>query len=110
MDTRSFTGFVMAAELMNITLAAQRLNVTQSALSRQIKRLENHLGVKLFEKSGQNVRLTVKGEVLFARINSVLIADKKLRTLADDLSQEEIGIPGGRLRPHNGRSQARGHL
>jgi DNA-binding transcriptional LysR family regulator len=92
MDIRNFTGFVMAAELMNITLAAQRLNVTQSALSRQIKGLEDYLGVKLFEKSGRNVRLTAKGEALFARINGVLIADKNLRTLADDLSQGETGI------------------
>jgi hypothetical protein len=50
-----FTGFVLAAELMNITLAARRLNVTQSALSRQIKGLEDYLGVKLFEKSDRNV-------------------------------------------------------
>lgn len=62
MDIRSFTSFVMATEFMNISLAAQRLNVTQSALSRQIKGLEDYLGVKLFEKSGRNVRLTAKAK------------------------------------------------
>ncbi|OCJ08098.1 hypothetical protein A6U87_12670 [Rhizobium sp. AC44/96] len=45
---------------------------------------------------------------MFARINSVLIADKNRRTLADDLSQEETGIPGGRLRLHIGDRRREG--
>jgi DNA-binding transcriptional LysR family regulator len=92
MDIRNFAGFVAAAELMNFTMAAQRLNVTQSALSRQIKSLEDYLGVKLFEKSGRNVRLTPKGEILFARVNDVLAADKALRITADDLANGETGV------------------
>ncbi|MCL6706310.1 LysR family transcriptional regulator [Pseudomonas sp. R2.Fl] len=92
MDIRNFSGFVAAAELMNFTLAAQRLNMTQSALSRQIRSLEDYLGVKLFEKAGRNVRLTAKGEVLFSRINDVLVADTALRTVADDLARGDTGV------------------
>ncbi len=92
MDIRNYAGFVAAAELSNITLAARRLNITQSALSRQIKSLESSLGVRLFEKSGRNVRLTHQGEVLFVKINNVLVADRTLRTFAGDLAQNQSGV------------------
>ncbi len=92
MDIRNFTGFVAAAELMNFTQAAQRLNLTQSALSRQIRSLEDYLGVKLFEKSGRNVRLTARGEALYAKINDVLIADRTLRSFAEELAEGEAGV------------------
>lgn len=92
MDLRAYTGFVAAAEAMNITLAAQRLNLTQSALSRQIKALEDSLGVALFEKAGRNVRLTSAGQALFSRVNAVLIADRTLRTFADDIAKNQTGL------------------
>lgn len=91
MDIRNFAGFVAAAELMNFTLAAKRLNITQSALSRQIKTLEEYLGVELFEKAGRNVRLTTRGETLFSKVNDVLLADRKLRLTAGDLGRRETG-------------------
>lgn len=92
MDIRNYAGFVAAAELANITLAARRLNITQSALSRQIKSLEASLGVRLFERSGRNVRLTHQGEVLFVQINNVLVADRTLRSFAEDLAQNQTGV------------------
>jgi DNA-binding transcriptional LysR family regulator len=91
LDIRNFNGFIAAAELMNFTLAAQRLNITQSALSRQIKGLEDYLGVELFEKSGRNVRLTAHGDALLDKINDVVVADKSLRVLADNLGSGESG-------------------
>ena len=92
MDIRNFAGFVAAAEFMNLTLAAKRLNITQSALSRQIQALEAYLGVELFEKVGRNIRLTARGEALFSKINDVLLADRSLRMLAGDLGRGESGM------------------
>jgi DNA-binding transcriptional LysR family regulator len=92
MDIRTYAGFVTAAELSNITSAAQRLNITQSALSRQIRSLEDSLGLRLFEKSGRNIRLTAAGEALLTRINGVLAADRDLRTFAGDLAREQSGL------------------
>lgn len=92
MDIRTYAGFVTAAELLNITLAAQRLNITQSALSRQIRSLEESLGLRLFEKSGRNVRLTAAGEALLTRINTVLAADRALRAFAGDLARDQSGL------------------
>jgi DNA-binding transcriptional LysR family regulator len=92
MDIRTYAGFVAAAELANITLAAQRLNITQSALSRQIRALEESLGLRLFQKSGRNVRLTSAGEALLTRVNGVLVADRDLRALAGDLARSKSGL------------------
>ena len=91
MDLRAYSGFVAAAEAMNITHAARQLNITQSALSRQIKALEDSLGVELFERAGRNVRLTTAGQALFSRVNAVLIADRTLRTFADDIANSQTG-------------------
>ncbi|MGB8812624.1 MAG: LysR family transcriptional regulator [Paracoccaceae bacterium] len=92
MDIRNYAGFIAAAELASITLAAERLNITQSALSRQIKALEESLSVRLFEKTGRNVRLTVPGEALFSRISDVLAADRTMRNFAADLAQNNAGL------------------
>lgn len=92
MDIRTYTGFVAAAELLNITLAAQRLNITQSALSRQIRSLEDSLGLRLFERTGRNIRLTASGEALLSRINGVLAADRDLRAFAGDLARDQSGL------------------
>jgi DNA-binding transcriptional LysR family regulator len=92
MDIRVYASFVVTAELLNITAAAQRLNLTQSALSRQIMALESHLGVKLFEKTGRNIRLTSEGEALCGKVQTILAAERDLRTLAGGLSQGETGI------------------
>ncbi|WP_319410700.1 LysR family transcriptional regulator [uncultured Cohaesibacter sp.] len=92
MDIRNYTSFVAVAELMNFTKAAERLNITQSALSRQVKALEDYLGVKLFEKTGRNIRFTPQGEALLAKINNVLVADRELRTFAGDLTEGESGL------------------
>lgn len=54
----------MVAEELNISAAARRLNVTQPALSRQIKGLEDELGWTLLERGARSVSLTREGEVV----------------------------------------------
>ena len=92
MDVKIYAGFIAAAELASITRAAERLNITQSALSRQIAALEDALSLRLFEKAGRNVRLSAQGEALFARINGVVVAERGLRSFASDLAQSKAGL------------------
>jgi len=56
--------FVAVAETRSITRAAASLNLTQSALSRQIARLEGELGSRLFERYGRHVECTADGQFL----------------------------------------------
>ena len=58
------TTFHEAAEALNFSKAAQRLNITQPAVSAQIRVLEDELGVKLFTRIGKKILLTEAGELL----------------------------------------------
>lgn len=70
-------GFVAVGRRMSITLAAQDLCQTQSAVSRQVHTLEGILGVKLFHRGYRSIQLTAEGERLFR------IADVSVQQLQD---------------------------
>ena len=70
-------GFVAVGRRMSITLAAQDLCLTQSAVSRQVRALEEVLGVKLFARGHRSIQLTGEGERLFR------IADVAVEQLQD---------------------------
>ncbi len=69
MELRHLRYFVMAAAEGNMSRASARLNVSQPAVSRQLKDLEDELGVRLFERESNGLSLTPAGEaaVLHAR-------------------------------------------
>lgn len=64
MELRQVQLFLAAAEEGSITGAARRMNLTQPGLSRQIKALEEELGVELFTRGAHSVALTPAGRVL----------------------------------------------
>jgi DNA-binding transcriptional LysR family regulator len=64
--------FDAAARAGSFTAAAQELNVTQGAVSRQISALENQLGIQLFERDHKPLRLTTVGKVYAAEIHTAL--------------------------------------
>ena len=70
-------GFVAVGRRMSITLAADDLCLTQSAVSRQVHALEAVLGVKLFHRGYRSIQLTAEGERLFR------IADVSVQQLQD---------------------------
>jgi len=63
-------GFVAVARRMSITQAADDLCVTQSAMSKQIRTLEESLGVRLFQRGYRSISLTAEGEQLFRMANT----------------------------------------
>ena len=65
-------GFEAAAHHLSFTKAAAELFLTQSAVSRQIKALEDQLGVQLFERRTRALSLTSEGEALFQTVADVL--------------------------------------
>jgi LysR family glycine cleavage system transcriptional activator len=68
----AFRVFDAACRHMNFSRAGRELNITQAAVSRRIKGLEDHLGSQLFARSGKNLSLTPRGEKLFQRVRASL--------------------------------------
>jgi LysR family transcriptional regulator, cyn operon transcriptional activator len=66
MELRHLRYFTALAECLNFTRAAERVHVTQSTLSHQIRQLEDELGHALFERVGKRVAMTQAGEVFLA--------------------------------------------
>src|SRR6187549_3369689 len=72
MELRHLRYFVAVAEEENISRAAARLHVSQPPLSRQIRDLEEELGVDLLERGAKSVRLTPAGRIFAAEARAVL--------------------------------------
>jgi DNA-binding transcriptional LysR family regulator len=72
MELRHLRYFVAAAEAENVSRAAVNLHVSQPALSRQIRDLEEELGFSLFERGPKSVRLTEAGKTFLTEARAVL--------------------------------------
>ena len=73
MELRQLRYFVAVAEAGNISRAAQKMFLTQSALSRQIKALEDEIGQCLLERQAHSIRLTPAGETLLREARELLL-------------------------------------
>jgi DNA-binding transcriptional LysR family regulator len=94
MDWEKLKIFHAVAEAASFTRAAERLNLSQSALSRQIKALENQLNVALFTRHARGLVLTQEGEQLFETARKVVRAIEE----AEHGLQESKAEARGRLR------------
>ncbi len=82
MELRHLRYFYEAANEMNFTRAAEKLNIAQPPLSKQIKDLETELGVSLFVRRPHFLALTPEGEILKQYAAQILgLADKASETL-----------------------------
>lgn len=90
MDSKHLRSFLHIAELGNLSQAASRLNLSQPALSRQLKALEDAAGTRLLHRTGRGVQLTDAGEILATRARHII---DELEQLSSELVglQEEVG-------------------
>jgi DNA-binding transcriptional LysR family regulator len=73
MELRHLRYFVVAAEEQNVTRAAERLHLSQPPLSRQIRDLEDELGVELFRRTARSLALTEAGKAFLPEARAVLL-------------------------------------
>lgn len=82
MELRHLRYFAALAERLNFTHAAEKVHVTQSTLSHQIKQLEDEVGQRLFDRVGKRVAMTEAGELLLPSVTKALREiDDGIRTL-----------------------------
>lgn len=90
MELRTLRYFITVAQELNITRAAEKLNMSQPPLSNQIRGLEEELGVRLFIRGKRRLTLTDEGSLLLRRAVQLLdLADKtrqELATMKDGVS------------------------
>ncbi len=78
---------------MNVTAAADKLFTSQPGVSSQIKRLEEELGITIFERSGKHINgLTPEGQLVAERFEVILNEVDNIKQLADDFSHPDSGM------------------
>jgi DNA-binding transcriptional LysR family regulator len=92
LELRHLRYFVAAAETASVSKAALRVNVSQPALSRQIRDLEAELGVLLFDRVGRRIQLTADGADLLGRSRDVLAQAESLGERARALGGGTVGV------------------
>ena len=91
MDLRQLRYLVALAEEQNFTRAAAREHVAQPALSQQVRRLEDELGVVLVERTTRHMRLTEAGDILVARARRVMAEVDAAHAELDALKGIDVG-------------------
>jgi DNA-binding transcriptional LysR family regulator len=92
MNTLHINCFLAAAHFMNFTKAAENIHITQPALSRQIRSLENEIGTSLFIREHNLVRLTEAGSILYEGLEPLMKQYDALIVKALDTASGSNGI------------------
>ena len=96
LDVTTLRSFIAVADSGGVTRAARQLDLTQSAVSMQIKRLEGVLGQALLERVGRGVTLTAAGQQLLGHARRIVeVNDDAIARLTDRAYEGEIvlGVP-----------------
>ena len=96
LDMTALRSFVTVADAGGVTKAAGVLNLTQSAVSMQLKRLEEGLGLDLLDRTGRGVALTATGEQLLGYARQMLSLNDEVYTRMTDQAFEGqiiLGVP-----------------
>lgn len=110
MDLRRLQTFVAVAELGTVSKAAVQLRIGQPALSRQISDLQHQLGLRLFDRVGRRLILTVQGEQLLVDCRRVLTDLNRVSEQADMLRRGNGGVLKVLAPPHTIESVLSGFL
>lgn len=84
--------FDTVAKRLNFTKAANELNITQPAVSKHIKEIEQQLNTKLFDRNGTKISLTVAGKTLFKYTEKIFSVYRELEFEISQLNQKHEGI------------------
>jgi DNA-binding transcriptional LysR family regulator len=90
--SRHLRYFVVAAEELHFSRAAEILGIAQPPLSQSVQRLERELDVELFDRSRRQVRLTAAGRLLLNEARELLAKEERLRALMRRAREGALGV------------------
>ena len=89
----SLRAFSIVGNCLSVTSAAQQLGVTQSAVSRQIKALEDSLEFKLFNRIGNSINLTAEGQAFHRRVFTIFgLLEDATNDATNSFAQKKIHL------------------
>ena len=88
MELRQLRGFLEVAETGNVSLAADKLNISQPALSISIKKLEGELGLSLFVRDGRSLKLTDEGRMIIPLVRKMLSYESEILEVSRDAEKK----------------------
>ncbi len=91
MNSRQLQYAVVLSEVLNISAAAEKLNITQPALSKQILTLEKELGASLFDRSTTPLTITPAGETFIREAKEILFRHSELMRSMQDFKDGNLG-------------------
>jgi DNA-binding transcriptional LysR family regulator len=91
MELRHLRSFIVLAEELHFTHAAQKLNIVQPALTGQINALESEVGARLLDRDKRSVRLTGIGELFLVQAKATLQQAERALQIAQRAEQGELG-------------------
>ncbi len=92
MEFQQLRGFYYSVRLGSLTRAADKMAITQSAISQQIKSLEEEFGIKLFNRFGPRKDLTPDGELFFRLISQLIQEIESLKVTFEDRKGTQRGL------------------
>ena len=92
MDQHALLAFIAVAELASFSLAAERLHLTQPAVSKRISTLEDQLNTRLFDRIGRHTQLTEAGKALIPRARNILLEMEDARRALSNLTDNVSGV------------------
>jgi len=84
--------FIAVAESLSFSKAAEKLYVSQPAISRHIKEMETTVGIQLFERKGNRIYLTLAGEITYNHLKKVVQLYGELDFALGALKDEHKGV------------------
>lgn len=92
MNTADLAAFIEVARFESFSLAAEKLHLTQPAVSKRVQNLEENLGVNLFDRVGRKVQLTEAGRALLPRARQWLLDFEDIKNSVATLQGDVTGV------------------
>ena len=90
MEIQQLEYFKIVAEMQHMTHAAEKLNISQPALSKSISNIEQEIGVPLFDRQGRSIVLNRYGKLFLESVNMILEEYNKAKQEIMDLVRQDM--------------------